>query len=108
MIHKYQLVYFRFRLCFIDNNQYTFQSLANKQIHLYEMNCGNRQFVKTKEILIYSGSNDSWGFFSQQYIKLKFLLVNKWENINLISKKKKESLQRNKVINQIIIIFMDH
>ncbi|CAD8099437.1 unnamed protein product [Paramecium sonneborni] len=76
------------RLCFTDNNQFTFQPNSNEQMYVYEINGGDKQFVKTKEIKVYSGSNGCDLFFVQQFIKQKCLLVNKnGFYINLIRKK---------------------
>ncbi|CAD8135856.1 unnamed protein product [Paramecium pentaurelia] len=77
-----------YRLCFINDNQFTFQPIYQEQMHVFEMNSCNKQFFKTKEITVKSGSNSCDYLFPQQYIKSKCLLVNKnGQNINLIRKK---------------------
>ncbi|CAD8194484.1 unnamed protein product [Paramecium pentaurelia] len=75
-----------FRLCYIDNNTFTFQPNGKEYMHVFEMNSTNKQYTKTKDIPV-KGSSDHY-FFPQQYIKSKCILVNKnASNVNLIRKK---------------------
>ncbi|CAD8082842.1 unnamed protein product [Paramecium primaurelia] len=74
------------RLCFIDDNTLTFQPLYKEQMQVFEMNSTNKQYTKTKDILVKGGS-DLW-LFPKQYIKQKCILINKnASNVNLIRKK---------------------
>ncbi|CAD8117121.1 unnamed protein product [Paramecium primaurelia] len=76
------------RLCFINDNQFTFQPFCKEQMHIYEMDSNTKQYAKTKEIAVKCGSSDDCCFFPQQYIKSKCILVNKnGNNVNLISRK---------------------
>ncbi|CAD8199280.1 unnamed protein product [Paramecium octaurelia] len=71
------------RLCFIDNNKFTFQPFAKEYMDIYEMSSANKQFIKTKDIPVKGGQDCC--FFPQQYIKSKSILVNKnGSNVNLI------------------------
>ncbi|CAD8097019.1 unnamed protein product [Paramecium primaurelia] len=77
-----------YRLSFVDDNQFAFQPSSKEQMHVYEINSSNQQFVKTKQITVKSDSNTCEDLFPQQYIQSKCLLVNKnGQNINLIRKK---------------------
>ncbi|CAK73191.1 unnamed protein product (macronuclear) [Paramecium tetraurelia] len=63
----------------------TFKPQEGNIMHVYEMNSINKQFTKTKHIILNQG-NDGTVFFPQQYIKSKQLLINKHDNyINIIS-----------------------
>ncbi|CAD8131261.1 unnamed protein product [Paramecium sonneborni] len=56
-------------------------------MHIYELNNTNKQYSKTKDLIVKCGS-DGACLFPQQYIKQKCLLVNKnGQNINLIKRK---------------------
>ncbi|CAD8117822.1 unnamed protein product [Paramecium primaurelia] len=75
-----------YRLCFINDNLFTFQPKKGNLMHIYEMNSVSKQFIKTKNITVNQG-DDGCAFFPQQYIKSKQLLVSKHnQNINLIRK----------------------
>ncbi|CAD8133773.1 unnamed protein product [Paramecium pentaurelia] len=75
-----------FRLCFIDNNTFTFQPWQKEYMHVFEINSTNKQYSKTKDIPVDGGGDTS--FFPQQYIKYKCILVNKnASNVSLIRKK---------------------
>ncbi|CAD8107081.1 unnamed protein product [Paramecium primaurelia] len=72
------------RLCFINDNLFTFQPKKGNLMHVYEMNSVNKQFTKTKNINVNQG-DDGYVLFPQQYIKSKQLLVSKhYQNVNLI------------------------
>ncbi|CAD8060830.1 unnamed protein product [Paramecium primaurelia] len=74
-----------YRLCFIDDNTFTFQPYAKEYMHVFEMNSTNK-YTKTKDIPVKGGSDSC--SFPQQYIKSKCILVNKnASNVNLIRKK---------------------
>ncbi|CAD8212630.1 unnamed protein product [Paramecium pentaurelia] len=75
-----------YRICFINNNQFTFQPNQGNLMHLYEMNSISQQFTKTKDIAVNLGY-DRFGLFPQQFIKQKQLLVGKHHQcVNLIRK----------------------
>ncbi|CAD8117659.1 unnamed protein product [Paramecium primaurelia] len=77
-----------FRLCFINDNQFTFQPYFKEYIYVFEMDSNTKQYKKTKEIAVKSGQIiDKW-LFPQQYLKAKCLLLNKNGNfINIMRKK---------------------
>ncbi|CAD8178172.1 unnamed protein product [Paramecium pentaurelia] len=73
------------RLCFINDNVFTFQPYGKEQMHVYEMSSTNKQYSKIKEIAVKSGYSGCHYYFPQQYIKQKCLVVNKnGYNVNLI------------------------
>ncbi|CAD8198004.1 unnamed protein product [Paramecium octaurelia] len=75
-----------YRLCFINDDLFTFQPRYGNMMHVYEMNSVSKQFTKTKNITINQGT-DYWQLFSQQFIKEKQILVNKHKQcVNLIRK----------------------
>ncbi|CAD8215490.1 unnamed protein product [Paramecium octaurelia] len=75
------------RLCFINDNIFTFQPYCKEFMDVYEMNSSNKQYAKTKHILVKCGSNQCELYFPQQYIKSKCVVVNKnGYNVNLIRK----------------------
>ncbi|CAD8145697.1 unnamed protein product [Paramecium pentaurelia] len=76
------------RLCFINDNLFTFQPTCKEQMYIYEMDSNNKQYNKIKEITVMCDSISCDCLFPQQYIKSKCLLVNKnGKNVNLIRKK---------------------
>ncbi|CAD8128971.1 unnamed protein product [Paramecium sonneborni] len=76
-----------YRICFIDNNMFTFQPYGKEQMSIFEMNSINNKYNKIKDINIKCGS-DSNGLFFQQYINQKCMLMSKsGEYVNLIRKK---------------------
>ncbi|CAD8203038.1 unnamed protein product [Paramecium octaurelia] len=82
---KISVQIFGYRLCFINDNLFTFQPNAQEKMHVYEMNSSNHQFQKTKEIHVKSDHSSCYYWFPQQYIKQKCLLANKNDyNVNLI------------------------
>ncbi|CAD8113173.1 unnamed protein product [Paramecium sonneborni] len=86
LIQKIQVEIEGVRLCFIDNNIFTFQPWQQVYMIVYEMNNTNKLYIKTKNIQLKDGSD--YTFFPQQYIKQKCILVNKnGSNVNLIRKK---------------------
>ncbi|CAD8188623.1 unnamed protein product [Paramecium pentaurelia] len=88
VIQKIKVLRQGYRLCFINDNQFTFQPWNYEQMHIYDLNSSNKEFVKTNEIIVKSGSTNCDYLFPQQYLKSKCLLVNKnGQNINLIRKK---------------------
>ncbi|CAD8117247.1 unnamed protein product [Paramecium primaurelia] len=87
VIQKITVEEWGIRLCFIDDNVFTFQPRLQEQMHVYEMNSTNKQYSKTKEIDVKCGKDSCRYYFPQQYIKSKCLLVNKnGFNVNLIRK----------------------
>ncbi|CAD8204004.1 unnamed protein product [Paramecium pentaurelia] len=74
------------RLCFINDNLFTFQPKKGNLMHVYEMNIVSKEFTKTKNINVNQG-DDGYVLFPQQYIKSKYLLVSKnYQTVNLIRK----------------------
>ncbi|CAD8117586.1 unnamed protein product [Paramecium primaurelia] len=85
VIQKIKVQDYGYRICFINENLFTFQPYCKEQMHIYEMNNINKQYSKTKEIDVKCGYNQCYYYFPQQYIKQKCLLVNKnGFNVNLI------------------------
>ncbi|CAD8169305.1 unnamed protein product [Paramecium pentaurelia] len=81
------------RLCFINNNLFTFQPQYGNLMHVYEMNSVSKQFTKTKYITVNQG-NDGCLLFPQQFIKQKQILVSKHDKyVNFIRKTEKEELK---------------
>ncbi|CAD8130598.1 unnamed protein product [Paramecium sonneborni] len=103
IIQKINVQQFGRRICFINDNQFAFQPNSKEQMHIYEMNSNNQQYSKTKDIIVKSGS-DCDCLFPQQYIKQKYLVVNKnGYNVNLIRK-----YQNGEIINEQSIDFGTH
>ncbi|CAD8069673.1 unnamed protein product [Paramecium sonneborni] len=87
IIQKIKVENYGIRICFINDNIFTFQPYSKEQMHIYELNNTNKQYSKTKDLIVKCGS-DGACLFPQQYIKQKCLLVNKnGQNINLIKRK---------------------
>ncbi|CAD8212597.1 unnamed protein product [Paramecium pentaurelia] len=93
------------RLCFINDNQFTFQPFCKEQIHLYELDSNTKWYKKVKQIAVKCGSSNDVSLFPQQYFKQKCLLVNKNGcNINLMRKQEngdfiiEQSIQYNSYI----------
>ncbi|CAD8097136.1 unnamed protein product [Paramecium sonneborni] len=87
VIQKIKLSQLGYRLCFINDDQFTFQPFSKDQMHVYEMDRDNQQFRKTKEVAVKCGQNIDYYLFPQQYLQSKCLLVNKnSKNVNLIRK----------------------
>ncbi|CAD8129733.1 unnamed protein product [Paramecium sonneborni] len=76
LIQKIKVDCYGKRLCFINNNLFTFQPCNSNLMHVYEMNKVSREFAKTQNITINQGK-DNFSFFPQQFIKQKQILVNK-------------------------------
>ncbi|CAD8165526.1 unnamed protein product [Paramecium pentaurelia] len=86
---KIKVEQYGYRVCFIDDNMFTFQPYGKEQMCVYEM---NNQFTKTKDITVKCGS-DFTCLFPQQYINAKFMLVSKnGEYVNIIRKKQNGDL----------------
>ncbi|CAD8165516.1 unnamed protein product [Paramecium pentaurelia] len=74
-----------YRLCFINNNLFTFQPRSGNLMYVYEMNSVSQQFTKSKKITLNQQGNDYSTLFPQQFVKQKQLLMNKHlKSINLI------------------------
>ncbi|CAD8064199.1 unnamed protein product [Paramecium sonneborni] len=83
IIQKIKVERYGRRICFLNDNLFTFQPYNREQMHVYEMNNTNKQYSKIKDVVVKNG--DDKYFFPQQYIKSKCLLVNKHANyVNLI------------------------
>ncbi|CAD8074338.1 unnamed protein product [Paramecium sonneborni] len=79
---------FGFRLCFINHNLFAFQPYLKEQLYIYEIESHSLQFRKTKEVEVKCGLNFCNCFFPLQYIKSKYLLVNKnGKYVNIIMMK---------------------
>ncbi|CAD8115381.1 unnamed protein product [Paramecium primaurelia] len=75
------------KLCFINNNLFTFQPEKGNQMHIYELNGLTKKFTKTKDIIVNQSDDDQYGLFGQQFIRQKQLLVDKhYKCVNLIRK----------------------
>ncbi|CAD8194501.1 unnamed protein product [Paramecium pentaurelia] len=84
VIQKIMVEKYGKRICFINDNLFTFQPSAIKQMYAYEMNNTNKQYLKTKDILVKCGRY-VYDLFPQQHIKSKSLLVNRYGfYVNLI------------------------
>ncbi|CAD8144092.1 unnamed protein product [Paramecium pentaurelia] len=98
VIQKITVEQYGFRLCFIDNDTFTFQPFCKEYIEVFEMNNNNKQYTKTKEIPVKSGSDN--GLFPQQYIRSKCMLLNKNSSIvSLIRRKKNGEFITEESIN---------
>ncbi|CAD8215278.1 unnamed protein product [Paramecium octaurelia] len=85
VIQKITVEWFGYRLCFINDNIFTFQPFNQEQMHVYEINSSNNQYSKTKEVPVKCDYGACHCFFAQQYIKSKCVIVNKnGKCINLI------------------------
>ncbi|CAD8110109.1 unnamed protein product [Paramecium primaurelia] len=68
------------RICFINNNQFSFQACSGKalpNLHIYTLNPSSGLFSKSKDILVYGGGQPCVFYFPQQYIPSKQLLISK-------------------------------
>ncbi|CAD8110620.1 unnamed protein product [Paramecium primaurelia] len=87
VIQKIIVEQFGHRLCFIDNNTFTFYPYSSSYINVFEINNTNKQYTKTKDIPVKGSIDDC--FFASLYIQSKCILVNKnGSNVSLIRKKK--------------------
>ncbi|CAD8213064.1 unnamed protein product [Paramecium pentaurelia] len=88
VIQKIKVETYGRRICFINDNVFIFQPNCKEQMHVYEMNNTNKQYLKTKDILVKGGVSDDYCLFPQQHIKSKCLVVNKnGKYVNLIRTK---------------------
>ncbi|CAD8051945.1 unnamed protein product [Paramecium primaurelia] len=88
VVQKMKVDQFGYRVCFIDNNMFTFSQGEKEYISVFEMNTINKLFTKTRDINIKSGSDNGNCLFPQQYINGKCILLSKnGQYINLIRKK---------------------
>ncbi|CAD8158121.1 unnamed protein product [Paramecium octaurelia] len=75
-----------FRICFINNDLFSFQPYQGNLIDFYELKSETKKFTKSKTLIVNEG-NDGWQLFPQQYIKEKQLLVSKHDKfVNFITK----------------------
>ncbi|CAD8095958.1 unnamed protein product [Paramecium primaurelia] len=75
------------RVRFIENDMFILSQCGQDQISIFEMNSINKQFTKTKDIVVKCGS-DGYCLFPSQYINSKSILLSKnGEYVNLIKKK---------------------
>ncbi|CAD8204825.1 unnamed protein product [Paramecium pentaurelia] len=100
VIQKITVEQFGCRLCFIDNNRFTFYPYGKDYINVFEMNNSNKQYTKTKDIPVKSGNIYDNSLFSSQYIKLKCMLVNKnGQNVSLIRLKQNGEFMTEEIID---------
>ncbi|CAK80212.1 unnamed protein product (macronuclear) [Paramecium tetraurelia] len=72
------------RLCFINNDLFTFQPYSQDTMLVFQRN-NNHQYSKLKEIDVKGGSSGDSYLFPQQFIKTKSILLNKnGQNINIL------------------------
>ncbi|CAD8159273.1 unnamed protein product [Paramecium pentaurelia] len=72
---KIKVDQFGYRICFINDNFFIFQPYCQEQMHVYEMDSHRQIYMKTKEIFVNCDSIYCELLFSQQYLKLKCILV---------------------------------
>ncbi|CAD8119471.1 unnamed protein product [Paramecium primaurelia] len=106
VIQKIKVLRQGYRLCFINDNQFTFQPWNYEQMHIYDLNSSNKEFVKTNEIIVKSGSTNCDYLFPQQYLKSKCLLIRMVRISIQQGRKRTDSLQQSKLFNLVIIQFM--
>ncbi|CAD8131256.1 unnamed protein product [Paramecium sonneborni] len=58
-----------YRLCFINDNLFTFQPCKGNLMYVYEKNSISKQFTKSKNITINQSNQFLGGLFPQQFIK---------------------------------------
>ncbi|CAD8073896.1 unnamed protein product [Paramecium primaurelia] len=81
-----------FRLCWINDSLFTFQFYCKEYLSLYQKYETNQIFRKTKNIYINNNSTQCYGFFPQNFIKKKNILVNKnGRNVNILSKQENDN-----------------
>ncbi|CAD8072793.1 unnamed protein product [Paramecium sonneborni] len=71
---KINLEQYGFRLCFINNDIFTFQPNNIEQMYIFEIQ--NEKIVKKSELNIFCGY-DNYSLFPQKYIQAKGLLISK-------------------------------
>ncbi|CAD8194853.1 unnamed protein product [Paramecium octaurelia] len=76
LIQKIQTIAGGYRLCFISNNQFTFQPINQDVMEVYSKDQKGEEYSKSQGIKIKRGFDQNC-FFPQQYIKQKQLLINK-------------------------------
>ncbi|CAD8155333.1 unnamed protein product [Paramecium pentaurelia] len=85
---------FGIRLCFINDNLFTYQPHQNDQLHVIEIDNSNRKYFKTKVVQVKFSQKDCQCLFPQQYIKQKCLLINKnGQYINLLKKNQNDEFE---------------
>ncbi|CAD8105171.1 unnamed protein product [Paramecium sonneborni] len=93
VIQKITVEQYGIRICFINDEVFTFQPKCKEQMQIYQMNSTNKQFLKTKDIMVKSEYSDDNYQFPSQYIKQKCLIICKnGQNLNLIRKKQNGDL----------------
>ncbi|CAD8116907.1 unnamed protein product [Paramecium primaurelia] len=85
IIQKIKVEQYGCRICFIDENIFTFQPFGEYQMHIYEMNNTNEQYSKVKHIDLKGGYDQC--YFPQQYVKSKCILVNENKSCVYLIKK---------------------
>ncbi|CAD8190170.1 unnamed protein product [Paramecium pentaurelia] len=85
-----------YKLCFIDDNQFTFQPYCKEQMDIYEMDSNTKQYRKTKEIAVKFGSGIDNCQKDSQQIRMVIMLIQQRRN-------KMGSLQFNNPLSLILI-----
>ncbi|CAD8207860.1 unnamed protein product [Paramecium pentaurelia] len=86
------------RLCFIGDNQFTFQPKNQDILYLFQWNSTSQQFYQEMEIPVDSSLDTNY-YFPQQFINQKQLLINKNGNyINLLRRKVDGTFIKEKAI----------
>ncbi|CAK66159.1 unnamed protein product (macronuclear) [Paramecium tetraurelia] len=77
-------------LCFVNENQFVVQQHHKNTIQLFEFNCSNQQFEKSKEITIQKGMNSyNLGFQAQFSQEKKILITKNSQFVNIIKRTEK-------------------
>ncbi|CAK65172.1 unnamed protein product (macronuclear) [Paramecium tetraurelia] len=91
IIQKIKLQNMGFRLCFINDNQFTFQPCKQSYLSVFELD--NNIYKLKTEVAVKGGIDDCYSLFPQQFNKSKNVLINKnVSNINFIRKNKNGEL----------------
>ncbi|CAD8212090.1 unnamed protein product [Paramecium octaurelia] len=86
IIQRIRLQNMGFRLCFISDDQFTFQPCKQSYMSVFELDNNNIYRLKT-EVAVKGGNDDCYNLFPQQFNKSKNVLINKnVSNINFIRK----------------------
>ncbi|CAD8116831.1 unnamed protein product [Paramecium primaurelia] len=73
---KIEIQLWGYRLCFIDNKSFTFQSNLSKFMEIYEINQETKLFTQINQVPVKTSSQCD-ALFPQQYIQQKSILINK-------------------------------
>ncbi|CAD8213113.1 unnamed protein product [Paramecium pentaurelia] len=101
---KIQVDSIGYRLCFINNNLFTFQPINGNLMYLYQINSVSKQFTKSKDITINQG-NEGSEFFSFANI----IIISLETSLEITQITKKDIVQsKNNYFERIIskVVFM--